>query len=457
MNTRAIAAEVAALVAVTLWVYAGTAVAVAQIGDGVSASMGAAAAVVFLSYGLVRLLQRLDFEEQTLRLWGAGLSVGLLYLILRIEVAGEPYLWELGWLGDLLSDPGGTLEGRAGEVTVVVLLGAVWLRGVLRGARDLTFEGLLAEVSVGLVVVLLAAALAPAVDAPGAVAWLPVPYMVVGLLALALAHLRPVVADRRRPFLGAWAIWTGGSLGAIAGLALLAASLDLSWFGAVADGLALAARSVAVAVEFVLSPLILALGWTAERLIDWLVRGDEFTLEPPDGGELTRQLKERDAEPSRWSEVLGYVVRSGLVALAVAVALTALWFAFGRLRRRREDEVEVREQVEMEAGGPLSDLRAILSGALGRLRGRPGDLRGRDAIGRLYGSVLRRAAAQGVPRPPSATPLEFAPRLEAHFGSAVPAAISRAYAEARYGRRPPARAELERLRAGWDEVARGSA
>jgi hypothetical protein len=115
---------------------------------------------------------------------------------------------------------------------------------------------------------------------------------------------------------------------------------------------------------------------------------------------------------------------------------------------------EVREEVAPEAANPLGDLRAMLAGALGRLRGRAGP-ESRDAIGRLYVSMLRRAEARGLSRPQAATPLEFAPRLEEHFGAPVPGAISRSYSSARYGARPPPGEELERLRVQWGEIERG--
>ena len=70
MNGRAVAADLAALAAVVLWVYGGTAVLVARIGDGQAASFGAAAAVVIMSYGLARLLQQLDIDDSAFRLWG---------------------------------------------------------------------------------------------------------------------------------------------------------------------------------------------------------------------------------------------------------------------------------------------------------------------------------------------------------------------------------------------------
>ena len=138
----------------------------------------------------------------------------------------------------------------------------------------------------------------------------------------------------------------------------------------------------------------------------------------------------------------------GTPQLVIAAALAVLWFAFQRLAPWRREGVEVPDEVDPMEGGHTGDLRTIPSGALGRLRLRPaGWPRGRDTIGRLYLSMLHRAAGEGLPRPLAATPLEFALRLEEHFGSPTPGSISRAFAEARYGRRPPPREETERLRA----------
>ena len=76
---------------------------VAVVGNGATVSFAGAAAVVALSYGLARLLRQIDIDEEATRLWGAAVSIGLLYLILRIDIVGEPYLLGLGWLGVLPS------------------------------------------------------------------------------------------------------------------------------------------------------------------------------------------------------------------------------------------------------------------------------------------------------------------------------------------------------------------
>jgi hypothetical protein len=264
-----------------------------------------------------------------------------------------------------------------------------------------------------------------------------------------------VEVDARRPFLRAWSLWTGGALGAIAGVALVASFFDPPSLAVVGDALKLAGRGVGVALVYVLSPFIYGLGWVMERLVGWLVTGEPFVPEEPDAGLPMEEGEGEESEPARWTKVLAYIVRSGAVVLAIAVALVILWFVFRRFTRRSEDETEVREEVAHEAGGPLGDLRSLFSGALDRLRGRGGGgLRGRDALGRLYLSVLRRAEAQGLTRAPSTTPLEFAPRLEEHFGSPLPGTISQAYAEARYGRRPPRSEEVEGLQSRWEELGR---
>lgn len=450
MKARALGAELAALVAVTLWVYGGTAVLVARIGDGQALSFGAAAAVVVLAYGLARLLQQLDLDDVSFRLWGAGLSLVVLYLVLRIEITGEPYLWELGWLGDLLRDPGATLQGRSGDVATVTFLVGAWAYAVMRGGREITYESALAETAVGLGVVFLAAGFASSVDAPQALRWLPAPYMATALVGLSLIHLGPVAEDRRRPFGRVWALWIGGSLVAIAGVAVIATLFDLSWFEVVGHGLVLAAQGIGLAIFFVLSPFIIGVAWLMELFVGWIVSGDEFTPEPTDTSGITEQAEERAEETSDWQRALAYVVRSGVVVLLVAVVVVVLLVVFQRMRRRKTDELETREAIEIDVGGPIGDLRSLFTGALGRLRGRARF--GHDAIGRLYGAMLARAEAQGLARPPAVTPNEFAPRLEAHFASPLPGVISRAYVEARYGARPPPADELQRLRDGWREV-----
>lgn len=452
MNGRTLAAEAAALTSVALWAYGASALAVALGSDDASVSVGAVIAVVCLSYGLAHLLRRVEIPEAAARIGGAGLSIALLYLILRVDIAGEPYLWKMGWLVDLLSDPEKALQGHSGAVTEVCVLGGVWVWSVMRGARELTLERVLDEVSLGLLVVLLAAALAPAADAPPALRWLPVPYMAIGLTALALTHLQSVEASQQ-PFLGAWTLWTGGSLSIIAGLATLAAFFDPPSFQAIGHAVTAALEGLALLILFITTPFIFAFGWLMEHLIDWLVGGG-IAPEAKDAGQALTPPEPEQGEPAGWLRMLGYALRSGVVVLAIAAALSAFWFAFRWLSHRREASDVAEERLLVE-GSPPTGLRTLLSGTLGRLRRRTArGRRGRDAIGRLYFSMLQRAEAEGIPRPPAATPLELAPLLERHFASAVPRTISQVFCEARYGQRLPPPTEVKRLRSRWEENTR---
>ena len=450
MNGRTIAAEVMALAAVALWLYAGGALLIAATEHGAALSLGAMALVVVVSYLLARLLSQLDVSETALRAWGAGLSIALLYLILRVEIAGEAYLWELGWLLDLISQPGSTLDGHAGDATTVLVLSVAWLHGIIRGGRSFTFDTVLGEVGLGLFVVFVAAAFAGAAEAPDALRWLPILYMVAAFSALALAHLQSTAADPRRPFLGAWLLWIGGLVGVIAGLALLAVLWEPPSLAPVGDIMAAAGRAIGLTIVLILTPPFIAVAFLMQFLIGWL-SGEPFIPEPlPDTADLIDQVDDEESGTPRWAKVLGYALRAGLVALGIVVAFSLLWLLFRRFSRRREQEALVREQVEAGEGGLLGDLRSIFAGALDRLRGRGGAPLGRDPIGRLYVSMLRRAATDGLPRPPAATPLEFAPRLDEHFDSQLPSAISRSYAKARYGLRPPSAQEVEKLRSQWE-------
>jgi hypothetical protein len=97
----------------------------------------------------------------------------------------------------------------------------------------------------------------------------------------------------------------------------------------------------------------------------------------------------------------------------------------------------------------------MFSGTLDRLRDRfAGGVRGRDAIGKLYVTMLESAAEQGLARPVAATPHEFAPQLDAHFHSQLPSSISSTYASVRYGGRDAAEDEVARLDSQWREMQR---
>ncbi len=335
----------------------------------------------------------------------------------------------------------------------MVLLGVAWIYGVARGSQARTFESVAADGSVGLIVVLFAALFAGSADAPAIVAWLPVPYMAVALLALALVYMMNVGMDRARPFAGAWGLWVVGSVLVIAAIALPTALIDLEALAFIGTGIGLIGKGIGLVLLAVMLPPLIGFAWLIEQLLSFGMGGEAFTPDVPTTEELNELLDDEDKERPSWTTVLGYILRFGMVALALALAFALLWLAFQRLSKNDEDDVDSREEVGADGLG--GGLGSLLASTLGRLRDRfSGGLRGGDAVGRLYMSMLRLAEDQGLPRPAAATPAEFAPNLDAHFASSVPSAISLSYATARYGGRPAPGDEVDRLTIQWREVER---
>ena len=71
------------------------------------------------------------------------------------------------------------------------------------------------------------------------------------------------------------------------------------------------------------------------------------------------------------------------------------------------------------------------------------------AVRRLYHEMLEQAAGAGLERPQAATPLQFAPLLDAHFASDVPSAITGAFAASRYGAHDVGEPVVSELRERW--------
>jgi hypothetical protein len=446
MNGRVVAAEIAALVAIVIAVYAGVSLFVAGAGDGESVSLLSVIAVVVVPYALSRLLATRDLSERAMRWWGSGLSVVGLFLLLRSEIAGIDGLWDLGWLVDLLAEPGNSLEDEGAAITTVAFLGATWVWCVVRGTMSLTIDRVMTEAGAGLFVVLIAALFADAAEAPEALRWLPVPYMVAALASLALLHARPVeqgTSMLRSP----WLIWTGGAIVGMALLALVLAILPVPSLEATGDALLSVARAIGIALAWTFSPVFFAIGWVFDH-IPWPFDTSEF---PEQQDQPLRDPEEEESEPSQWSLVLGYIVRTAIVLFLIALAAALIWFAFRRFTRRRDGaDDETREDVAPVPGGMFGGLRSLLP-RVPRFGSRASS---RDAIGRLYLSMLRAASQRGLERPPAATPLEFAPSLDARFASPLPSTISRAYAEARYAAREPEQGEVDRLRNQWKNVVK---
>ena len=128
-----------------------------------------------------------------------------------------------------------------------------------------------------------------------------------------------------------------------------------------------------------------------------------------------------------------------------------LWLLFRRFTRRTERTGERRERVEAESS-LAGDLGSAFDALARRFRRGPKPARSPVDVRRLYHEMLERSAAIGLARPPAATPLQFAPRLDAHYASDVPSAISRAFVASRYGAHEFDRRVVDDLRMRWNQV-----
>jgi hypothetical protein len=132
----------------------------------------------------------------------------------------------------------------------------------------------------------------------------------------------------------------------------------------------------------------------------------------------------------------------------VAAVLGGLWFLFAKYSRRVEsDDRKESTYAEGRLGADLGDL-------LGNIvrRFRPGASHDVDPVRRLYFDMLHTAADRDMERRPNETPLEFAPRLDQAFAGSTPSHITAAFDDVRYGALTRDRAEVDRLRAEWDEL-----
>jgi hypothetical protein len=419
-----------ALLVEALWSFAAVAVFVQLFGegDGPAPSMITVAAVVFGSFALARAVQPAD--------GGGNAAIALAAGIVAAAVAVALTVVEL-------SD---TTLGSA--ITALVALVALAVRGVRRGSSgDLESEDVLASASIGFVPVVIAALSDPPVH--GDASW--------GVLAfaygvLAIGTLAAFNAPERATVASIGGGWVPGI--AVLSAITLAVALAIGAFGdSATDALSPLGGPLEPAGralrDFVLAPII----WVVAqpfRFLAWLVglaNNGQETMRP-----LPQQMEEKPAEDNDeqpgWVRALTIAGASVAAALALSFAVWLIWRALRRRGHRGGGGGEPNETVE-----PVP-LGLDLGGMLGAIRGRfrRGRAANAVAIRRLYGEMLTEAEERGLSRPASATPLQFAPSLDARFGSGVPSEISEAFVESRYAERVVDEERVRRLEERWADI-----
>jgi hypothetical protein len=438
----------AALAMDVLWSFALAAIVAEVVSgrQGGGPSLATIAAVTAGSFAVVRLLPA-TLGDRRARAVAVAASVLGLFLILHTEYAASDPPWRLGWVIRLFTEPRELLAGRRYVVDGVIVATLLWLVGVLRWSRSMEAADVLATATFGFAAVALAAVVEPPVHGPHPFGAIAAGYFVLAWCLLALYQ----TADGDEPLVTFAARW-GAAFGVVAvaaGAFVLALSaFDPDTLGFLGPPGRAVLRGVGLAAVYTLGPVAAFVGWLF-GLIPLHVRPSEEQPPrcPPDMPDcLRRPAPEPQGGTPMWLQVLVYTIAGGGAGVLALSFAMIVWFAVRR-RGRRMQALEQRRSVEREST-LAQDLGEVLGNLARRFRRAPRTA-STVAIRRLYHQMLARAEADGLTRPPGATPLAFARSLDARYASAVPSEISSAFVRSRYGLADIDAGTVSQLREQW--------
>lgn len=441
MTVRAVRLPLSLLVEL-IWSFAAVALLVAVLGrgDGPSPSLLGVGAVVIGSFALARALQQTDLEDAQFRTLGVAMSVTVLAAIVYLEYGRGSPPWDIGWVRTLATDAG----GHAHVIATTVVLTAVWMRGIVRGQQTVDFDSVAQGVALGFVPVAIAAGVAPDVHGPNVFGLLAIVYLLVGLAVLAL-YQAPNPDRPLRAFAAQWGLAATGVLVIAAVLTVVAAAIDPGALGVLSPVGERVGSAAVLALTYTIGPPLALVGWLFS-LIPFPDRQPDQQVQPTPVTDA-RPDDDQNGAPM-WARVLGWVLAGSAGTLIVIGAIAVLWFLFRRYAKRKEDDGDRRESVEADLTLG-SELGAAFDALARRFRRGPRAPASSVEVRRLYHEMLATSAAAGIERPAAATPLQFAPQLDAHYGSAVPMEISQAFTASRYGAHDIDERIVADMRARW--------
>ncbi len=446
------------------WLHAAVLVAsspLARAADPLEAPALSLAGIALLlggAYALGVVLRRSSLAFAGARVAQAVAAIVAVSLVVTWETGsgGSGLPWPLAFLAGDLGAVGAGPEGP--RRLLGLLIGALlWWRGT-RLSSGVDVDRTLFSFTVGIValtVSLLSLQWRPV--APGQ-APLALPFLALGLLALAAAHLERLGREEgvlvRRYWLGLPVL-------------VAAATLAVGWAAARLVGgetQALAALGWGLlrdALFWVAYPLLLALGLLAGLLVSLLqllTRNLVANIEQPAIQGFVEELESQVRAPVELPEWLGVALRLALVAALVGAFLLLVAWALGR----RGELAQGRGQEERDSVFSASQLWRRLAGLLGNVfasrrqvlwaAAAPAAGWEERSMRRLYRAILVGAARRGVARSPAQTPGEFQRDLDdkLHWGETHP--VTDAFVASRYGGLHPTRARLGEMERLWHEV-----
>lgn len=422
------------------------------------------AIAVLLSYVVSRELLRRDVGERAARAT----------LVVAAVVVAPPLLLGTRTL-DLVTRPMSVLD--ASFVIGIAAVLFAWSRGTILERDDVTlniFDSVYSGFRRG--VVMLAASLALAAATGGAAGsrliaagWgSVVAFFVAGLCALSLARIeeerrRGAGPDGAPPVRGEWVMTL---LGVTAVVLVIGLGLAILVSPAAVAALTAALNRAADLIVALLTPVIYLLFAIMEPILRWI-----FALLPHQKQRPNTTARGGQTDPLRALRMNGHaaqITHGVVIALVVAAALIAVWYAFAHRRAARDerDGDEVRESL-----WSWSLLGAALSHLLARLRGlfsrRHGDAEAapdslavpapidRRSVRALYRRLLRRMALLGHARAPAETPQEYLGRLRRVVDDERDVTLlTMAYMRVRYGDEPETADDTERAAVAIERLER---
>lgn len=398
-------------------------------------------------YGLPLLVDGFEVGPRkglALTAGGGGL---LIYLLLRITLFGDVAVWDLGWIGDFMSNAQDATEAGGHAITGAILLIATWARATARSADEIEMEMIPRSVALPFAFTTVFIILGAATDNSGEVARAGAAFYVFAILALCCSQLAMSGATfgeiRAGGTAGVLLLGTAGV--AVVGLAVIA--LLTTVFGPVVGPV------ISKAVEVTLTIVLTPFAWVLTRFFEALFGDSDpfanIALRPT---EISQEAGDPDSSER---STLGKAGLFGMraFALLLMLAFAALLLAlFVRLRNRRNARLDDGRQTTA-VGDLRSDLGSMWRSLLRRRPAREPGQATTEAT-RLYLEVLAKAESSGHVRPEGETAREFAPELRETFATPVTDDITRAFEAARYAGREPDQRTVSELRARWEREGR---
>lgn len=399
------------------------------------------ALVAVAGFVVPRFVAGWELSARRAYLFTALPGLALIYLLIRIEVAGDVAIWDFSWATLFIRDATAALEGGGRAIVGTLLLALTWARASYRAGDEIAMETLPKWATLPFLVAIAIVVAGAATDRSGEVGRAGAAFFALAVIALAGSQLSlsgQTFGDLR-----------AGS----ATVVLLAATTGVAAVGLVVFTVVapiagpIIGPVISRLIEVTLTILLTPFAWIVQEIVQFLMQ-DAKPLEDLSEGIANRRAEAAEGEPgdpSTAGQMAVYLLRV-LALAAMAGLIVGITVLYARVRRRQAARA-LAGPVAGASGNLGDDLRGWFRSLVARGGGNHDA--GNSEAARLYLEVVERAEHEGYPRPGGTTPREYLPQLQNAFATNVTDEITFAFEEARYAGREPDARVIEELRRRW--------